>query len=118
MSGWIGSQYVDVFNGFMLPGKSRTRTETYERPGVDGIGVLVLPKKPTSVLIPTLADFATEGEADTALAAYDALIGTTILVSDQFNDDYANTLIEECVPIKYQVLTGFRVQATWRMLPE
>jgi hypothetical protein len=118
MSGLIDSNLVDVFGINMRAGKQRPRLVPYERDGVDGVGAFELPAVPREVSGPTHTDFATYALAAAEATAYEALITPTkVSVQDQFGELYMVTVVD-VEPSISETLTGYRLTAFWRLLPE
>lgn len=115
----MSSIATETFTSFgidMAAGISRAQVETFVREGVDGAGRHTLAKRPRSVEGPTRKDVADETAAQVTLAAYAALVGTSVTVVDQHGTSWTNVTVEDCTPTRAALLSGYRVTAQWRLL--
>lgn len=113
----IGGRTLTSFGLMLDGGTSRAVAETFGKEGVDGLGMHVLAKKPRLVEGPTRTDVADKAAADTEIAAFYAMIGTTVTIVDQFGTTWSNVKIEDCTALPYANLTGYTVMAQWKVSP-
>jgi len=113
----IGGRTVNNFNGFMWAGALQAQTEIFGREGVDGDGMHTLAKRGETIEVTTSVDVASSALADTEIAAYIAMAGTTVTVVDQFSTSWTSTKVESVVAIPSKTLTSYRVLATWKFRP-
>jgi len=96
MAGSIGS---NTFLRFRCPlaamGSANVETSA---PGVDGVAFLVLGKRAEAVWCRSERDFLTLGAAQTARAAYTALMGTLATVTDEHGEVFSLVRVVQVVP--------------------
>src|ERR1035437_895472 len=104
MGATIGGKNVDTCGLMLISGFGAPEASFYERGGVDDLGMLTLPSKPHEVTGPTVRDVANEALAYAEANSYTAMIGTSVVIVDQFGRTWTGVRIKGCVPIYGQVL--------------
>lgn len=87
----VGSLSVDLLSG--TPLSMRERVETWNVPGLDGLGAQLLGQGTASTKLVTVTLLASAALANAHIAAAEALVGTIVTVTDDSSQSFANCLV-------------------------
>ncbi len=113
----IGNFQVTTFHGLMHPA-TRKIAVLESDVGTDGVGIVMGGWSPGIIEITTMVDVLNVLAAESLRLQYLALSGTVIEVLDQFAFRWPYTTVMDVRVIYGQTVTGARVTAVWRLVPQ
>lgn len=117
MPAQIGDFQFTTFQGFMLPATQRV-AQVEADVGTDGNGVVFGGWAADPIDVTTQIDVPNAPAALSQSFQYSALIGQTVTVTDQFGITWPYTTVMGVRTVYAQTLTGYRLSATWRLMPQ